>query len=300
MKYFKSTPFVFACLLLSVMSCKKKADDTPTGSAPVTPIAASFTAQVNDVSFEATHTYGNILGNRITISGSRGKQDFVLSFPAANGNYRTDTVINASAFGNYYSDSSNANLKYRGLSGSIVILSVNTVTQLVSGQFSFIGTNAYGYTTTVTGGSFSNVHYTRISYTNSFSASVDTLPFTHAFVPTGITAAKVPVVGGKQYFINASGNTKEAIGLTLPASLSIGKRQMDSVSTTYYAAYTDTANHYFKSKKVVFSSYTITQYDSIAQIIQGTFQFDATYRKDSITPVQTRRITLGKFNVQYQ
>lgn len=173
--------------------------------------------------------------------------------------------------------------------GNIAFTNIDFVNNTVSGTFSFIGKNLL----TDSSKAFSNGTFTNIPRTNlpisqdDFTAKVDGV----AFNDTTLFASSITLGSTELISINANTAISEAISLTLNADITPGEYDFGSIGTYPSALYNVNNGAFIGDGKL-----NITNHDTGAKRISGTFSFDASPLTGA-TPSYT--ITEGTFSVSY-
>lgn len=175
--------------------------------------------------------------------------------------------------------------------GTIEFTNIDFVNNTVSGNFNFIGKNVVTNSSKAfTNGIFTNVPIAESLITdNSFTAKVDGI----FYEEESLFASIAPIGSTDVIFINANKNFNEVIGLTLQSNIVVGEYDFGSFITQTYpiAQYNFDDGIYVADGKL-----TITKHDTVAKLISGTFDFEAS----PITGGSPNfSITEGAFSVSY-
>ncbi len=297
----KRIPFISLFLLFfsltTLTSCDDEAIDPEInftdGTDDPDPTAASFRADFNGGTWTADNT---------TVVFSPGHFKLVASKGVAGEQFDFD--LNGSTVGVYLANQNvvgykpaNATFSYLGINpanasentGSVTITSINTLTQTVSGFFSYKGYWSDSSVTNVTPIQFTNGVFNNLPYTttvvnpsnNTFATKINGTDFIDTSVNTTTVNNVIALTA-----LNASGE-----------AVTIGVR--DNVGAGTYPITgnlgTDVVQALYKPNNISLQAYagSVTIISKTATRIRGTFTFTAS---DGPTVYQ---FTLGQFDVAY-
>ncbi len=311
MKYFLIVAFSLLCMASSFWSCQKEdlgnldgifSDTTQAG--PV----SEMTARINGVPWSASYydislapgNPGQIIvtgqadnGQTVSLVITNSKQgDYLMNKLSKHvATYYPDTV-SGTAFKSNYSLSTG---------GTVSVDTIDTVREVMSGQFNFIGGDSLGATVNITDGAFINLGYINLSKNVEFSANVNGKSWTtNSVIVTDPLNTNVITITA----MNANG---QKMILSFPASVKARKLAYPlTQSGTYKASYLDNGYtlvpdtgsiHNVKPKIACSMKITSNTTTSNPRNIKGVFSFYAV-PSTNLNQVGSR-ITAGQFNVNY-
>lgn len=294
MNKFKFLAF-FALLITSFTSCENEELGSGVGEGnEENPEAPLFKADFDGQTFSTTTVQAYISGGSITIVGSKSNGEnfaFILDGTTAGTYAANDNLVGYSPAGSEYS--------YVGINpddedadtGSVIISSVNTTNNTLSGTFNFTGywTN---YDETVAPKQFTNGVFTNIPFitTNpsgdTFDAKVNGVDFND----TDIFTAETTIAGQSFISVAAENALEQSITVNLRESAGVGTYPITGASA-------DQAQINFSLDPdgfgTVATSGSVTVTEKTALRLKGTFSGTV------IIGGTTYQITAGAFNVEY-
>lgn len=268
--------------------------------------AAVFQVDFDGQTFVADQISATILeGGVMNITGLRGsnQESIILTLNGTTpGTYQLGIQDGLSINGGTYSEANGSSNVWLALTdgmtaqGEVVVTAIDTENMTISGTFQFTGTNP----TIQESKEFTNGIFQNISFTddlgdntgggeNEFFANVDGVEF----VEDAVTGNFSNLAGMTSISINATKNSLETIGITLPGDITPGTYDFESFSTPL-AQYNLSTTDIFTGEGTV----TITTHNTTTNKIIGTFQFTATPVFGG-TGTGSYEITEGSFDVTY-
>lgn len=258
-------------------------DDDKNVEAPDGGLIAKVDGTVFKASTHVSATFFNGLFQITAIDDTTGETIIISVLNAQEGTFDlgpdpylyNDGVLKIPGGPNYSSD-------YEGGSGSITITSLNIENGTASGTFHFKALSSFG-TTQVTDGEFKNVY---LETEVPISALVDGEAFKAILVNSGLSASKLFIFGL---------NVNEArLVLEFPNNISAGNYEFGPSTNHKGFFYPDFESSGYKSES---GTLIITEFNTAANIIKGTFSFTAKHRNPA-EPDVTYEITAGSFSAE--
>jgi len=310
MKYLIIISIVIAIMASSFWGCQKEdlgnLDGIFSDTAQAGPVS-EMTAKINDVPWSATSysitlTPGNPGQVLITGQSDNGQTINLVVSNSKQGDYLMSKLSKHVA---YYSPDATGNIQYKSngsatTGGVISIDSIDTVRQVMTGEFNFVGADSAGATAIITDGTFVNIGYINASKNVEFSANINGKNWT----TNSVTATVAPSTN--VLTITATSANGEKMTLSFPATIKARVAAYAlTASSTYTASYSESGTTLVPDVTSTFNSpklacamkITSNSTTSSPRNVQGTFSFYAT-PSNALTQ-KGDRITAGNFNVNY-
>ncbi|MRT15552.1 hypothetical protein F3C99_01105 [Vitellibacter sp. q18] len=268
--------------LISI-GCSK--DDDNNGEAADGELIAKVDGAVFKATTHVSATFFNGLFQITAIDDATGETIIISVLNAHEGTFDlgpdpylyNDGVLKIPGGPNYSSD-------YEGGGGSITITSLNFENGTASGTFHFKALSSFG-TTDVTDGEFKNVH---LETEVPISAQVNGEAFKAILVNSDLSASQIFIIGLN---VNEAG-----LILEFPNNISPGNYEFGPSTNHKGFFYPDFQSSGYKSES---GTLTITEFNTNANIIKGTFSFRAKPRNPD-EPDVTYEITAGSFSAKIE
>lgn len=267
--------------------------------------SAVFQVDFDGQTFVADQVSATVLeGGVMNITGLRGsnQESIILTMNGTTpGTYELGVQDGVFVNGGTYSEANGSSNVWLALTdgmtaqGEIVVTEIDTENMTISGTFQFTGTNPISQESKeFMNGIFQNISFTddlgeNTGGQNEFFANVDGVEF----VEDAVTGNFSNLAGMTSISINATKNSLETIGITLPGDITPGTYDFQSFSTPL-AQYNLSATDIYTGDGTV----TITTHDTATNKIIGTFEFTATPVTGG-TGTGSYEVTEGSFDITY-
>jgi Family of unknown function (DUF6252) len=295
------TSSILVVTLFTLFACQKETSNE-TGNIPGS-AKGDFNATLNDKQWNADSIQLILVNpNGVSITGvSRTGDQISMILPVfKTGTYMLGTQSSSYALsGNLLTNVTNVYVSNSGSAGgTITISSIDTINQLVSGNFQFTLVNPADNTSvTIKNGIFSYVSYGTGtgSGTNpppvnggadTLNATIDGVKFVSADIIPSMANGQLVIAG-------FSTNGSQDIGLLMPPDIKPGSYPLDFATGLYIGIYNPSPSVTLISQSS--GTLIILSHDLTAKSIKGTFEFTASPMGNGTSAV----ITQGYFFVNY-
>lgn len=310
-QYLKSlTLFTFSIFFITFLSCDNEPLDSgllDTAGNDNNPQNGTFQVDFDSQTFVAENIGATRTDDLINITGIRGanQESVILTvYGVTEGTYQFAFPQGIEMNSAIYAESTGGSNLWTTIPdftnprsmGTMVITEINEANLTMSGMFSFTAQFASSTETKeFTNGTFTNVHFQdglTNDNDNTFFANLDG----SEFVEATIYGEESNLGGNPSISITASKNDGESIAFSFDANITAGTYDFDGISgSTYIGRYmsSDPLNQYTAD-----GEFTISNHDTNANLIEGTFNFVAIPVPGTNAPGMPN-ITDGTFSVYY-
>lgn len=289
--------FVFILILFTFNACTKEISKEVNNG--IGPGAGDFYATIGGKIWNADSLQLVLISsNGVSINGlsKTGDQISIILPDFKVGTYTLGAQSSSYAlFANLLNTNANIYVSNAGSAGGTVIISsIDTVNQVVSGSFQFNLTNPADNTTeTIAKGVFDYIPYTAgiVGVTPPPGASKDTLEVTVDGNKFFASDVEVSDSAGQMLIAGFSGT--QDVGLFFPSDLTAGTYNLDFNAGTYIGVYNPDASVTLLSQSG--GTITIISNNTTTRRISGTFSFVAT----PVGSGPTANLTQGYFAANY-
>jgi len=287
-----------ALLVLTFTNCNND-DDGPSQD-------GTMSAEIDGQSWEAEEVAATYLQSRLVVAGrTPDGQDVVISLdmPQLEENAfelseETLSAIayNESANSNSFTSNGNVFNNEVEITGQVTVTEINTDDMWVSGTFNATCYRPLSVNTpdsvVITNGQFTKVPYTDEVPTtdgdNSLTVNIDG----QTWQANSVAGTLISTSGLNTLSVTATDSQGEkSVGLVMPPDVTTGTYSL-AVFGDYTAQYNPDANTFLGADS---GTLTITEHNTTAKIVKGTFSFEAT----SLSGTGAASLTDGEFSATY-